>query len=156
MLLDNLIKIHLKNITGKNKVSFLATEEGKDFLMEIIQQFEKYGWIIVNIMYINDEIGAYALSFHYEHKYYYWNVAVNNDYIRFSPGKLLLHHMLKENFTDNSVREFDLLRGEEEYKYRWTSLKRENYQITVINNSFYSRTIFKLRNIIHSLRKRYD
>lgn len=154
VLLNSLINIHLNDIASKNKTSFLKTEMGRNFLKEIINKFEKQGWIRINMMHINDKIAAYALGFKYGNKYYYWNIGKDNNFSHFSPGKLLLQHMLKEKFLKKSIEEFDLLRGEEDYKYRWTKLEKENYQINIFNNSFYTRAVFKMHEIFHSMIKK--
>lgn len=150
IFLNSLIEMHLNGIAGKNKISFLETENGRCFFKEIIREFEKQGWVNLNVMNINGEAAAYVLGFRYESKFYYWNTGKSNIYDNFAPGKLLLQHMLKEYFLNNNIDEFDLLRGAEAYKYRLTKLERKNYQITVINNSFYSRIVFKMHDLYHA------
>lgn len=154
ILLDSLIDMHLNGIANKNKTSFLEKEIGKNFLKEIVSKFEEQGWIDINLMLINDKIVAYALGFQYGNKYYYWNIGRDNNYSHFSPGKLLLQHMLKEKFSKNLVDEFDLLRGEENYKYRWTKSNRKNYQINILSKSLYSKSVFKANESVHSIIKR--
>ncbi len=148
-----LIDTHLEGIAGKNKNSFLETEKGTSFLKVIVREFEKQGWVTINIVYIDEKVAAYALGFQYGNRYYYWNIGKDNRYDDFSPGKLLLHHMLTECFSNNTIKEFDLLRGQEHYKYRWTKLERKNYRITAQSDSLYSRTVFKVQGIYRSLIK---
>lgn len=154
IFLNNLIDMHLNGIAGKNKVSFLETEKGQGFFKKIVQKFEKQGWVTINVMNINDKVASYALGFRYGNKFYYWNVGKNNKYDNYSPGKLLLQHMLKESFFNINIEEFDLLRGEENYKFRWTKLERKNYQITILSDTRYSMVVFKAYDFYHSILKK--
>ena len=150
-LITSLINIHLDRIAKKNKKSFLGTEEGRNFYNKMIQEFGKCGWVNLDLMYIDDVIAAYVLGFQYGGKYYHWNVGTNNKYISYAPGKLLLRYMLEEYYSVNAIEEFDFIRGEEDYKYRWTKFARKNYKITILSNSLYSKMVFKTRDSIRKL-----
>ena len=107
-------------------------------------------------MYINDEIAAYVLGLQRCNSYYYWNIGKNSKYDSYSPGKLLLHNMLNRYLSNNSIDEFNFLRGEESYKYRWTKLKRKNYQVYFRSNSLYSRAVFNVYDSYHSMVNEFD
>lgn len=153
---SSLINMHLKGIDNKNKISFLKDERGRNFLKQIVRESERKGWITINIMNINDEVAAYDLGFQYENMYYYWNLGRNNRYDIFSPGKLLLHHILEGYFSSGEIDEFDFLRGAEDYKYRWTELARTNYRVSVRSDSLYSRAVHKTSDLYHSVMRKID
>jgi len=131
LFLSNLIDMHLKGTDRKNKVSFLASEIGRGFFNEIVQKFGMNGWLGLNTLNINDKVAAYILGFQYGKIYYDWNIGKGDKYDIFSPGKLLLHQILEGLFSNGRIDEFDFLRGEEDYKYRWAKVGRRNYRVSV-------------------------
>lgn len=44
-------------------------------------------------------------------------LAINDEYKRYSPGMLLLNETIKYCYENNAIREIDLSRGEEQYKF---------------------------------------
>jgi len=145
--LDALICMHLDGMLKKNKNSFLASAKGRQFLKTIIKKVENQNWIVIDVMHINDRVAAYALGFQYGEKYYHWNIGNNEKCHVYSPGNVLFHHMLKSAFLNNSINEIDTLRGEEYWKFRWTKLYRNNYQVNILGRSLYSKSIFKISEI---------
>ena len=141
-LLNQLITIHLLNISAKNKTSFLQTAAGKKFLTSILTAWQEEGTCIIYSLEIGENIAAYAICFRYEEKMYYWLVGIERKYEFYSPGKILLHDLLRETFQTGEIVEFDLLRGEEEYKYRWTDKERKNYQIIINCYSIFAKFTF--------------
>ena len=49
----------------------------------------------------------------------------------YSPGYTLLAHCVEDS-VERGAREFDFLRGREEYKTRWTSEARETRTLTIV------------------------
>ena len=154
-LLNQLLTIHLQNITAKNKTSFLQTAAGKKFLTSILTAWQNEDICILYSLKIGENIAAYALCFRFEKKMYYWLVGIEREYEFYSPGKILLHDLLLEIFRLGILIEFDLLRGEEEYKYRWTDKERKNYQIIINGNRAYSKFLISIQFIFKQLASFY-
>jgi len=51
----------------------------------------------------------------------------------YQPGYTLLAHCIEDSVS-RGAREFDFLRGREEYKARWTSCARETWRLTLVPN----------------------
>ncbi|MGR3303175.1 MAG: GNAT family N-acetyltransferase [Candidatus Scalindua sp.] len=149
-LLSVLMEMHFTGIIAKNKKSKLQTKDGLEFVKSLLNKLEIQKMASLYIMRINNEIAAYGLGFRYGRKYYFWNMGKNNKYARLNPGKLLICRMIRDMFENINIDEFDFLRGEEDYKYRWTKLQRTNYQVNVINKSWYSRIVFKMDDLYHA------
>jgi hypothetical protein len=56
-------------------------------------------------------------------RFYLWNAAYNLDYSQYSPGRLLLHWLLEQSF-ELRHQEFDLLWGDQEYKWYYATHAR--------------------------------
>ena len=59
-------------------------------------------------------------SFAYEGIYYDYQKGFDPAWSRYSPGQLMLAHLIKEAIEDGAWK-LDLLRGDEDYKTSWTS-----------------------------------
>jgi CelD/BcsL family acetyltransferase involved in cellulose biosynthesis len=53
------------------------------------------------------------------------------EFDRFSPGSLLIRHVIRE-CIESTIREFYFLRGLETYKYRWKAEDRPVYRLTIL------------------------
>ena len=64
---------------------------------------------------------------------YYYHTGFTLEHRKLSPGFVLLGHIMQDAF-ERDINEFDFLRGDEEYKYRWTESKRNLYQFGICNH----------------------
>ena len=62
--------------------------------------------------------------------YYAWNMAFLPDYAQFYPSGFLWSHMVRE-CHDKGLKEFNMMRGEAEYKTKWTKSARANAKFTI-------------------------
>jgi CelD/BcsL family acetyltransferase involved in cellulose biosynthesis len=64
---------------------------------------------------------------------YFYQTAFDPDpaWEEYKPGYTLLAHTIEDS-VDRGAREFDFLRGREEYKERWTACVRETWRLTVV------------------------
>jgi len=64
---------------------------------------------------------------------YFYQTAFDTDpaWEEYKPGYTLLAHTIEDS-VDRGAREFDFLRGREEYKERWTSTVRETWRLTLV------------------------
>lgn len=59
----------------------------------------------------------------FQGRFYSWVAAYDSDYHCYGPGRQLLHYLLKESF-ERGHREFDFLRGNEAYKWKYATHTR--------------------------------
>lgn len=72
---------------------------------------------------INGQKAAGYFSFNYLDRIWVYNSAINQSLIEYSPGWVLLGNLLKWA-NQNGITEFDFMRGNEEYKYRFGGVDR--------------------------------
>lgn len=65
---------------------------------------------------------------------YYHKMGYDTSYGRYSPGNILLYLSI-EDAIEVGFREYDLLRGEEEYKWHFTSQSRACYNLMAADNN---------------------
>lgn len=79
------------------------------------------GWLQLAFLEINGRRAAAYLNFDYLNRIWVYNSGFSREFNAFSPGWVLLGHLLQWA-NEHGRSAFDFLRGEEEYKYRFGAL----------------------------------
>ena len=93
-------------------------------MIGLIHTAHMQGWLWLAFLEINGRKAAAALNFDYQGKLWGYNSGADNNFMELSPGWVLLSHCLKWAI-ENGRTEFDFLRGDESYKYRFGAIKRQ-------------------------------
>ncbi len=151
--LEEVVELHRKRWKEKYTRSVFSTEKGARFYTELAQVFSKKGWFDLALLKVNDKVVASSYSFIYGGKFYYYIPAYDPEYYDYSPGALLLKSLLKDSFK-GGIKEFDFMKGEEDYKYRWASHERQNFAFVISNLNLYSRLVYWIYLGFLNLRQR--
>ncbi|MBG7609903.1 MAG: GNAT family N-acetyltransferase [Anaerolineae bacterium] len=81
------------------------------------------GWLQLAFIEIGGEKAAAYLNFDYDNKIWVYNSGINWSYRELSPGWVLLGHLIQWAI-DNGRSTFDMMRGDEVYKYRFGGVDR--------------------------------
>ena len=125
--------------------SFLALmeqDQGKaGFLREpmrvqmraVIRTAYENGWLWLAFLEADGQRIAAALNFDYKDKLWGYNAGVNRAFMDLSPGWVLLGHILQWA-CENKRTEFDFMRGDEEYKYRFGAVNKYVMRVKLTRN----------------------
>lgn len=105
-----------------NKSKFLS-ESMRAQMRAIIHAAHAGGWLWLAFLEADGRRVAAALNFDYNNKLWAYNTGVDRAYMDLSPGWVLLGHVIQW-CCENGRAEFDFMRGDEEYKYRFGAAKR--------------------------------
>jgi CelD/BcsL family acetyltransferase involved in cellulose biosynthesis len=96
----------------------------------ILQAAFDGGWLQLAFLEIDGEKAAAYLNFDYANRIWVYNSGLNPDFRELSPGWVLLAHLLQWA-NENGRAEFDFMRGDEEYKYRFGGIDRLVQRLTL-------------------------
>ncbi len=82
-----------------------------------------HGYLWLAFLSLDGVKAAAALNFDYKNKLWGYNSGVNRDFMDLSPGWVLLTNQIQWA-CDHGRYEFDFMRGEEEYKYRFGGVNK--------------------------------
>lgn len=156
-LLDVLFALHKKRHIYKIGQSLFEREANRDFFYDLALAFTRLGWADISALKINNRIISAVFAFKYNGVFYYWVPAFDPEVIKYSPGKVHIHTLLKNCFEQN-FKEFDFMRGDEEYKFKWANNTLNNYELKVYRGKFYRRLDAlktALRNYLKDLYDKY-
>ncbi|HEX2979521.1 MAG TPA: GNAT family N-acetyltransferase, partial [Anaerolineaceae bacterium] len=104
------------------KQSFL-TERMRRQMRESIRTAFEQGYLQLAFLEINGEKAAAYYNFDYENRIWVYNSGIDNRFREYSAGWVLTGYLLQWA-NENKRAEFDFLRGDEEYKYRFGAVDR--------------------------------
>jgi len=134
-LYEELIRLNLNRMKIKKIDSPFNNKTFYQFHKNIISCFMANDWLRLCFLKIKDNYIASLYIFKYGGKYYYYQSGFDPDWEKLSPGFLLFSYCI-ENAISESIKEFDFLQGEEEYKYLWTDKIRTNVNVKVYKKFF--------------------
>ena len=95
-----------------------------------IQNARKHGYLWLAFLEVDGTRTAASLNFDYRNKLWGYNSGVSNEHRELSPGWVLLAHTIQW-CCENGRYEFDFMRGDEEYKYRFGGVNRYVMRVKV-------------------------
>ena len=133
--IDAFIKLNLKRWKQKNERNLFAFEnpDHQKFYNEVTKEFAPKKSVLFYVLKLDSEIVAYIYCFKYNNVIYHWNTAFDPDYFRFSVGKIL-HRLAIEDAFRSGYSEFNFMRGDEDYKLKWTHKTRVNSEVILLNS----------------------
>jgi len=90
----------------------------------------KAGWLQLAFLEVDNRKAAGYLNFDYGNRIYVYNSGLDFDYGDLSPGWVLLGYLLQWA-NENDRAEFDFMRGDEDYKYKFGGVKRDVMRVKV-------------------------
>lgn len=101
-----------------NKAAFLADERNRAFFKLVMPRMAACGWLQLAFLTASGVPIAAYLNFDYDNRILVYNSGLQPEgYAHLSGGIVLLLHLI-QHAIERGRREFDFLRGNEEYKYR--------------------------------------
>ena len=121
-------------IQDPNKAMFLR-DVMRDQMSTTIQAAHEQGYLWLGFLEVDGVKVAASLNFDYKNKLWGYNSGVSRTHMELSPGWVLLAHTIQWCCEHNRY-EFDFMRGDEEYKYRFGGVNRYVMRVKAIKPSF--------------------
>lgn len=134
-LWQRLVALHLE----KWPESVFRDPSHGNFLREVIAALEPAGRTEISWMTIDGELAALHFGFRMPHKAGYYIPATDARFQQHAPGAILLSHLLAHHA--GAGREFDFLRGNEDYKFHWTDRVAVNHHLLIHHGGGRSRAL---------------
>jgi glycosyltransferase involved in cell wall biosynthesis len=123
--LDALFALHAERWHG---AGVLASQEIRAFHYRAAPAFARRGWLRFHGIRLEGRLRAVLYAFCKEGRVYYYLSGFDPTLAQYGPGSLLMHEAMRYAMAQGD-REFDFLRGAEEYKYRWGAENRINKRV---------------------------
>ena len=124
--IEGLFRLHAMRFDDKNQATkFVAGQRG-DFHKRIAARWlEQERLRFYTVTHRQKAIG-FLYCYYYNHKILYMQAGFHPEYGKYGLGNQLMLRAMNDGMN-SGADEFDFMRGNESYKYKWTSLFRELY-----------------------------
>jgi CelD/BcsL family acetyltransferase involved in cellulose biosynthesis len=112
-----------------DKAEFLR-DAMREQMRAVIRTAHENGWLWLAFLEADGKRIAACLNFDYGNKLWGYNAGVNRDFMDLSPGWVLLGYTLQWA-CENNRSEFDFMRGDEDYKYRFGAANKYVMRVKV-------------------------
>lgn len=113
---------------GAEKAAFLSPAM-RPFMRQVIFDAFQEGILFLAFLEVGGQKAAAKLYFDYDNKLWGYNSGYRRDYLELSPGWVLQGYALQWA-NEQKRREFDFMRGNEQYKYRFGAVDRHVMKLT--------------------------
>ncbi len=124
-LFDEMVALSAERQRADGHRSPLLNHPDQEFLREVLPLMGTHGQLRVGELRGEGELLAFMLAFYWQGVASTWNTQYKPLYASYSPGRLMLVRFAEQRFSEG-CRELDFMRGEEQYKFEWTSHFRMN------------------------------
>jgi CelD/BcsL family acetyltransferase involved in cellulose biosynthesis len=130
-------------------------EPQSEFYYRLCKKLDKSGRLYFYALTIDERPIAYLICALGGDTIYGIKITYNPSYYAFSPGVILLYNCIENMFTIPGVREFDIGRGNEQFKREWTPLIHEHTRLVIYSNTILWRSLIFIRhNLLPAMRRR--
>lgn len=124
-------QLHRKRWESKGLSGVLHEKPLRDFHVDIAKSFAHEGWLRLSFLTLDSQPVAAKYAFEYNQKVYNYLGGWDPDYSEYGISNLLKMYDIRD-CIQKGVKEFDLMRGDEEYKRRWTREARRNFVVRFV------------------------
>jgi CelD/BcsL family acetyltransferase involved in cellulose biosynthesis len=139
--LQELFILHNERAKRKGIKTTFRGEDLYRFHNKVIQYLLKEGKIILTVLHKETPPLVSYYCFKHNRKYYYFQAGLSDEGEKNSAGAVLFSLIIEKAFQEG-CREFDFLRGSEEYKFYWTKTYRKDYSLIVRKDNLMNRMTY--------------
>ncbi len=133
--MDRLRTLNTRSWTERGHSGSFATDKFIRFHNEVAQSMLGVRSLVLCSLWVDESYLGSFYGFQHGHVLYYYIMSVErSDENHVNAGDLLLAECMEEGVR-RGCSEFDFLRGDESYKYRWTRTHRQNLSLNFYNRS---------------------
>jgi CelD/BcsL family acetyltransferase involved in cellulose biosynthesis len=129
-LLDDAIDEFLALMAQDPEKEAFLTGEMVTAMSGVIKTAFAQGYLQLSFLEINGQKAAAYLNFDYDNHLWVYNSGLNRDFYSYSAGWVLLGYLLRWA-NENGRSNFDFMRGDEDYKYRFGAEDRFVQRVTI-------------------------
>ncbi|MBC7258250.1 MAG: GNAT family N-acetyltransferase [Chloroflexi bacterium] len=125
---DEFIRLHRKS--NPEKDAFMD-QSMVAFFRDVCRVFFRCGWLSLAFISVNGNRAASMLNFDYDNRILVYNSGYDPEqYAAFSPGIVLLAYCIR-HAIETHKEQFDFLRGDEEYKFRFGAIRTTIHNVLI-------------------------
>jgi CelD/BcsL family acetyltransferase involved in cellulose biosynthesis len=127
--------LHGKRAEIRKIESTFISKKVRDFHMEFSNLLLKNDQLRLCLLYNGEKAISAIYAFKHDHKVFFYQSGMDPQWSKMSVGTVLLNLFIKQAFEEKFV-EFDFLKGDENYKRKWSNAVRKQFKLTIYKKDF--------------------
>lgn len=152
---DNQIVSHLDRFFKFYARTWKGEEPHPEFYYRLCKQFDTLGRLYFYALTLDARPIAYLICLSGKDTMYGIKTTYNPSYYAFSPGVILFYKCIEDMFNIPGIREFDIGRGNEQFKREWTSLVHPHTRLLIYPNTVFWQISNRIRYDMLPRMKKY-
>ncbi len=132
--MEALFDLHQKRWNAVLLPGVLGGARVQAFQKLVARRMLESGWLRLHVIRVGGKIVSALYCFRFRDHYYYYLGGFAPELSKYSLGTILTAHAIRQAITEGCT-EFDFLRGNESYKYRWLPEVRTNARLLISHRS---------------------
>lgn len=124
------VDLHRKRWESRDDVDEMDTPDMLQFHAELSRIASQREWLRLFILFLDGVPAAAIYAFMYNNKYYFYQSGFDPAFSRYSVGLVMMGLTIKAAI-DEGADEYDMLHGNESYKYLWAQAHRDLVRINL-------------------------
>lgn len=129
--LDDFFDLHQRRWNKRWLPGAFASRRARAFHEDAARRLLAAGMLRLHMLSLDGEAQGALYCFQKGSRCYYYLGGFEPDLARYSIGTVLTARAIRHSIEADGATEFDFLRGDEPYKYRWGALDRHNVRLSV-------------------------
>jgi CelD/BcsL family acetyltransferase involved in cellulose biosynthesis len=136
--MEALFRLHNARWQRRGARGAFGTPALRAFHHEVARRFLQAGWLRLHRMRLDGETKACFYCFAFGGRVYYYLSGFDESVGKFSPGNVMMAFAVEQAIREGA-RSFELLRGDESYKYDWKAVDQTTERLVLGHASLRSR-----------------
>lgn len=150
------IEYHLDRFFKFYARTWKGEESYPEFYYNLCKEFESLGKLYFYGLILDKQPIAYLICLLGKDTIYGIKTTYNPSYYAFSPGVILFYKSIENMLSIPGLHEFDIGRGDEQFKREWTSLSHEHTRLCIYPNTFFWKVVNQIRDHVLPFMKQQD
>lgn len=141
--MESAFQLYSRRAEHQYRARLWLSSRGQAMLTDLALRWAESGQLDLAFIKVGERPVAFSFGFYNEETYFLWATAFDPspEHSRYSPGTLLIKHLLKEAFA-SGLRRFDFMLGDEPYKWTWATEHEEIFTYVIGGSGVRSRALF--------------
>lgn len=151
--LDEIIQVELKSWKYKDGQSLFNIKGLEDVYRNVLPSLIEQNKLRLTCLRVDEKMIAYEIAFILnKNTYGLHHIAFDNNWEKFSPGKLLFDYNIKF-CIENKMKIYDFLQGDNDYKKRWADDQEVLQEVSIYGSGIISWLLYQITAWVQKRRK---
>jgi CelD/BcsL family acetyltransferase involved in cellulose biosynthesis len=128
--LDEIVAVNARSWTGTRGTALWQQPALRAFFADLLSALGRAGRLELHVLRVGGTAGAYEIAFDLGQRLFAYNASFRDDLAHASPGSVVMAELIRAGCA-RGRREYDMGRGADDYKLRWSDLTRSEVELLI-------------------------